>query len=166
MSDALLTEISNKLGAIHAALTKGGAANNGGAVVPKPAATPAANKPGVSNPAGKPAPAAPAAAKPAVAKPGAAKAAAAAAATAAANTKAPGGKYTLQQVRDIIRKVATDASLGGQSAKDILTDDGGGVTRATDLKPENYDAVYEACQVLLSGEGGGTPAASAEDDLM
>lgn len=93
-----------------------------------------------------------------------AKAAAASKAGPAAGTKAPGGKHTIDEVRDMIRKVATSESLGKQSAADILNDDGGGVSKVTDLKPEFYDAVYEACQVMLNGEGGA--AGSAEDDLM
>lgn len=100
------------------------------------------------------------------------KAAAAKAATAAAakgkgntpapgNTKAPGGKYNAEQVRDIIRKVANNPTLGKQSAREALETDGGGVTTVSELKPEFFDAVYEACQVLLNGEGGG----AASDDF-
>jgi|SRR5216684_9086814 len=74
-----------------------------------------------------------------------------AAQTAAAKTQ--GGKYNYGQVSDIVRKVATNPNLGRQSAVDILERDGGGVTNVSKLKPENLDKVYEACQVLLIGEG-------------
>ena len=169
MSDALLTEISKKLSDIHAAL-KGGGAGAGAAV------------PGSKQPAG-PDPKAAAVAKAAAdakAKAAAdvkAKADAAAAAAAAvkapkpagpaAGTKAPGGKHTVEEVREKIREVATNASLGRQSATDILDADGGGVKTVKDLKPENYDKVYEACQVAIQTEGS-PPAtvAAPEDDLM
>jgi hypothetical protein len=65
----------------------------------------------------------------------------------------------------MVRKVAADVDR--QSAKDILLDDGGGVERVLDLKPEKFDAVFEACQVLLRGEGASTAGpAPEEDDLM
>lgn len=86
----------------------------------------------------------------------------AAATSAAKASKATGGKRTIEQVREMIRKVAADVDK--QSAKDILMDDGGGVEKVLDLKPENYDKVYEACEVLLSGEGAKTAPAPEEDD--
>lgn len=164
MSDALLERLAKAAEGILAQMTK---SPSGGAARP-PA------------PAGSAGGAAPdAAAKAAAAKVAAAKkadddkkkAAAVAAAKAkggpAAGTKGPGGKHTVEQVRDIVRQVATNASLGKQSASDILDQDGGGVTKVTDLKPENYDKVFEACQVLLSGEGeGGTAEAPAEEDEL
>lgn len=156
MSDALLTKIIEGIDALRAdikSVLKGGAA---AAPTAKPAAAAPAAKPAAAAAAAKPAAAA--AAKPAAAKP--------AAAGPAAGTKGPGGKYTIEQVRDIIRKVATNESLGGQSAKDILQDDGGGVTKVTDLKPENYDKVYEAAQVLLNGEGAPASSSSDVDDLL
>jgi len=67
--------------------------------------------------------------------------------------KAPGGKYNYGQVSDIVRKVATNPKLGRQSAVAILDRDGGGVANVSKLKPENLDKVYEACRVLLVGEG-------------
>jgi hypothetical protein len=67
--------------------------------------------------------------------------------------KAPGGKYNYGQVSDIVRNVATNPKLGRQSAVDILDRDGGGVANVSKLKPENLDKVYEACRVLLVGEG-------------
>ena len=66
--------------------------------------------------------------------------------------KAPAGKYNYGQVRDIVRKVAMNLSLGAESALDVLDQDGGGVTNVSSMLPENLDNVYEACQVLLSGE--------------
>jgi pyruvate/2-oxoglutarate dehydrogenase complex dihydrolipoamide acyltransferase (E2) component len=86
----------------------------------------------------------------------------AAAASAAKASKPTGGKRTIEQVREMIRKVAADVDK--QSAKDILMDDGGGVEKVLDLKPENYDKVYEACEVLLSGEGAKTAPVPDDDD--
>lgn len=83
----------------------------------------------------------------------------------AASTKAPGGKHTLDDVRAIIREVATNAALGKTEAKTIL-DEEGGVTNVADLKPDNYDAVYEACQVALNNAGKSGDEATEEDDLM
>jgi hypothetical protein len=64
--------------------------------------------------------------------------------------KAPAGKYSYGEVRDIVRKVAMNLSL--ESALDVLDHDGGGVTSVSSMLPEYLDNVYEACQVLLSGE--------------
>lgn len=140
MSDALLTEISKKLSDIHVALTKGGASSGGAAATGAKTPTAAA--------ADKPK----AAADKAAVKP----------TGPAAGTKAKGGKHTIDQVREMIRKVAADKNLGKETAKDILRDDGGGVEKVLDLKPEAYDAVYEACEVALKAEGG--KEAPAEDD--
>jgi hypothetical protein len=156
MSDALLTEISKKLSDIHAALKGGsqsGGAASSGAKTPPPADD--AKKVAADKAVAK----AKAEAKAKV------EAAAAGKTTAAAGTKAPGGKHTVDQVRAIIRKVAED--IDKPSAKDILKDDGGGAERVADLKPQFYDAVFEACEVLRGGEG--KPAAATaepEDDLM
>lgn len=157
MSDALLTEISKKLSDIHAAL-KGGAsagsgATNGGKPAPDPAVKAAADK-AVKTAADKAAKADAAAAAAAAAKP----------AVKPAGTKVPGGKHTIEQVREMIRKVAAD--VGRQDAKDILLDDGGGVEKVLDLKPDKFDAVFEACQVLLKNEGTPANTAEPEDDLM
>jgi ribonuclease D len=178
MSDALLERLAKSAEGILAHLQKSPvfglptAANSGGAKNPAPAGTAAA-------PDAAKAAADKAAAKAAADKKTAAAAAAAAAAKAAATpsatkpagppagTRAPGGKHTIEQVREMIRKVAADKNLGKQSAKDILSDDGGGVEKVLDLKPENYDKVFEACEVLLNGEGNKEAAAPAdEDDLM
>jgi hypothetical protein len=153
MSDALLTEISKKLSDIHNAL-KG---SSGGS-------------PGAKTPPGTVAgPDAAAAAKVAADKAAKARAAAAdktAKAGPPDSTKAPGGKHTLGQVRAIIRQVVDNKSLGFASAKEVLLDDGGGAQKVPDVKPELYDNVFEACQVLLSSEGAAGNTAAPEDDLM
>lgn len=163
MSDALLTRIAEGIDALRTDIKKLGGASTAGATKPTTA--------GAATGGAAPDAAAKAAAKKAADAAAAKKAADAAAVAAkdkgpAAGTKAPGGKRTIEQVREIIRKVAGDASLGKQTAKDILQDDGGGVDKVLDLKPENYDKVYEACEVALNAEGSkGSPAAE-EDDLM
>lgn len=168
MSDALLTEISKKLSDIHATLKSSGGAASAGATPPK---SPAPSSSDANKIAGD-ATLTPAQKKEAADKAIAAKKAAAetakktAAATSAptAGTKAKGGKHTIEQVREIIRKVANDVDK--QSAKDILKDDGNGVEKVAELKPEFYDAVYEACEVVLGGEGkGAAPAVEEEDDF-
>lgn len=159
MSDALLTRIAEGIDALRADIKKLGGAS-AGATAPKAAAATGGAATGGAVP-GK------TAAQKAAEKAAAEKAAAPkpAAAGPAAGTKAPGGKRTIEQVRELIRKVAADKNLGKESAKDILRDDGGGVDKVLDLKPEKYDAVYEACEVLLKGEGG-SAAPAEEDDLM
>lgn len=159
MSDALLTRIAEAVEGLRADLKKGS-----GATAPKPAASAAAPK-GDANAVANDATLTPAqkkaAADKAIADRKAAKEAAdKAAAAAAAKTGGAKGKKTVEQVREMIRKVAADVDK--QTAKDILKDDGGGVEKVLDLKPENYDAVYEACEVVLKGEG--KPAAPADDD--
>lgn len=153
MSDVLLERIAKATEGLLAHL-KSGPGVVGGAAKPA-AAAPAAGK---ATPAAAPKAAPAAAGKPATA------AAAKPAAAAPAAAKAPGGKYNSEQVRVAIRAVATNSNLGKQSALDILDQDGNGVKAVKDLKPENYDAVYEACQALLSGEG--EAPAAADDDLM
>jgi len=165
MSDALLTEISGKLSKILTALEKGGAPatskpTTATATAPKADANAVANDT-TKSAAEKKAEADKLIAKKKAEKEAAAKAAAAAAAP-KAGTKAAGGKHTIEQVREIIRKVAADVDK--QSAKDILKYDGGGTERVADLKPEFFDAVYEACEVLLGGEGKSAPAAAEEED--
>jgi hypothetical protein len=91
------------------------------------------------------------------------KAAKEAADNAAAAKGGAKGKKTIEQVREMIRKVAADVDK--QTAKDILKDDGGGVEKVLDLKPEHYDAVFEACEVVLKGEGKPAAAAEEEDDF-
>jgi colicin import membrane protein len=165
MSDALLTEISAKLTTLIAAV-KGGSAAGPTAGAKTATATTTDTK--AADAAKKKAEAeakVKAEAKAKLEADAVAKAAAAGKGP-PAGTKAPGGKYAIEQVRELIRQVASNASLGKQSAKDVLTDDGGGVTRVVDLKPEFYDAVAEACKVLLSSEGSKAESAAEEDDLM
>jgi hypothetical protein len=151
MSDVLLTRIADAL--------EGLLAHAKGAAKAAPAAAAAAAKPAAA--AAKPAAAKPAAAaaKPAAAKPAAAKPAAAP----AQPQKAPGGRYTLDQVRDAVRKIAANKTLGKQSALDILDQDGDGAQNVRLLKPEYYDSVYEACSALLTNEGGGDTGEAAEE---
>lgn len=170
MSDALLKEISTKLSDIHAVLKAGAAPVAAKAANPAAAGAPDATKAAKDAAAKKAADKAAAdkaAATKKAADEAAKKAAASKPAGPPAGTKAPGGKRTIEQVREIIRKVASNTGLGMQSAKDILMDDGGGVEKVVELKPEFYDRVYEACEVLLNGEGDkAAPASEPEDDLM
>ena len=159
MSDALLTRIAEAVEGLRADLKKGS-----GAAAPKPAAAtaPKGDANAVANDATLTPAQKKAAADKAIADRKATKEAADKAAAAAAPKGGAKGKKTVEQVREMIRKVATDVDK--QTAKDILKDDGGGVEKVLDLKPENYDAVYEACEVLLNGEGKGAAAAPADDD--
>jgi membrane protein involved in colicin uptake len=176
MSDVLLERIATALEAIAKNASVGGGAVKAPAATTAATAAPGAAKPDAAVKAAADKAAKTAADKKAAEKAAADKAAAAkkaapaadkkAAPAAAAATKAPGGKYNSEQVRDIIRKVATNVSLGKQSALDILDQDGGGVTNVTNLKPEFFDAVFEAAQVVLQGEGSSTPAPEDDDDLM
>ncbi len=174
MSDALLERVAKSLEGILAHIQKspvfGLPVTGGAATAPKTSPGATAGATGGDAAAKKAAAdkaAAEKAAKDKAAKDAAAKAAAAkAAAGPASGTKAPGGKHTIDEVREAIRTVATTPSLGKQSATDILADDGGGVTKVTDLKPEFYDAVFDACQALLNNEGGEDAAGSSADDLL
>lgn len=168
MSDALLTEISKKLSDIHATLKAGGPANSGGATTKATSASPAGAAKSDANAIASDATLTPAqkraAADKAIAAAKAKKTAETAAAAAAAAPKAGAsvkGKRTVEQVREMIRAVA--AKVDKQSALDILKDDGNGVEKVADLKPEYFDAVYEACEVLIAGEAK-TPAPAAEED--
>lgn len=170
MSDALLERLAKAAEGILAHIQKGGGAAVGaGAGATKPA-TPPAGAADAAKVAAAAKAKAEAAAKAKADAEAVAKAAAAAAAKAkpaagpVAGTKGPNGKFTVEQVREKIREVASNANLGRDSAKDILDQDGGGVKSIKDLKPENYDKVYEACQVALQSEGAAPGAAPAEED--
>lgn len=169
MSDVLLERLAKAAEGILAHMQKSGApAAGAGAGAKTPPAGGTAPKPDAAAAKAAADKKAAADAKAAADKKAAADAAAKAAAKPSgppSGTKAPGGKYTIDQVREKIREVATNPSLGRQSATDILDADGGGVKKITDLKPENYDAVYEACQVALQSEGSAPSAASDEDDF-
>jgi hypothetical protein len=67
--------------------------------------------------------------------------------------KAPGGKYDLEQTRGMLLKVANNPSLSRQAALGVLDQAGGGVKSVSNLKLENIDKVYEACQSLLVSVG-------------
>jgi colicin import membrane protein len=173
MSDALLIRIAEAVEGLRADIKAkaAGAPKPGSAGAADKGAAPASDEASAKQAAAAKAAAAKKAAEEKAKAEVKAKADAAAAAAAknkgpAGNTKGPNGKYTADQVREKIREVATNASLGKQDAADILDQDGGGVKRVTDLKPENYDKVYEACQVALQTEGSAPAAATPEDDLM
>jgi hypothetical protein len=159
MSDALLTEISGKLTQILGALNSGA----GKPVVPSRVLP--TEKPAAPNKTPAAPPAAPKAAAPGTAAPKPAPPKAAGAAPAAA-AKAPGGKHTAEEVRDAIKKVATNPSLGKQTALNIL-DENAGVQNVSAVKPENFDAVFEACEVELRGVANArlmAAAPAAEED--
>lgn len=86
-----------------------------------------------------------------------------AAAAPVSGTKAANGKHTIDDVREILRQVATKPGLGRQSALDIL-DENGGVDHLNKLKPENFDAVYEAAEVALKGGEASEDEDSTGDD--
>jgi hypothetical protein len=176
MSDPILERIAVALETIAKVYSGGTATAPKAAATPGTASTAAADAAKAKAADAAKAKAADEVAKKATAEEAAKKAAAAKAAAAkpttaagpASGTKAPGGKYTIDQVREKIREVAANKNLGKETAADILDQDGGGVKRVTDLKIENYDKVYEAAAVALQTEGAKTTAAPAapEDDLM
>jgi len=141
MSDKLLERIAAALETLAAKAT----------AIAAPAAAPAAGK----TKADKPTPAAPGG-KPA-SKPAAGKGAASA--PPAGSAKGPGGTRTQDEVRDIVRRVVTetkdpkDKDAGKKAALNVL-DEIGNVTNVGNLKPELYDAVYEACAGLLGDPDG------------
>jgi hypothetical protein len=71
--------------------------------------------------------------------------------------KAPGGKFSYGQVRNIVCKVAMNPRLGGEAALNVLDHEGRGAKKVSSIKPEDLEMVYEACRSLLAGE-----SASAE----
>jgi hypothetical protein len=73
--------------------------------------------------------------------------------TPSAPTKHTNGNYDSHQVRDMIRDVAANSNLGREAARNVLDQVGDGVETVLDLRPENFDKVYEACRALLGGEG-------------
>jgi hypothetical protein len=64
--------------------------------------------------------------------------------------KTPGGKFNYGQVRDIVREVAMNPSLGVETAREILDGEGDGAKKVSSLKPEYLDMVYQACGSLLA----------------
>jgi hypothetical protein len=105
------------------------------------ASTAQTTKPATTKPAATSA-ARPTAAKPTVAKP-------------AAPPPAKVGKYSYEQVRNLIRAVATNDALGKQEASAILEEEAS-VQQISQVKPADYDKVAEACNTALAGVGGQT----------
>jgi hypothetical protein len=172
MSDKLAELIIVAANAISAHVNQ--TAQTGGAkgVADKPASAPAKPAAAATGKPAAPAPAATAAKPAAAAKPAlnaaqrqAAKAAAPAPTKAAA---AQAGKYSEEQIREIVRRVVATTGLGKQSAFEVLQDEGG-VQSVGALKPADYDKVYEACNNLLTGGEGGAEvevsADAAEDEF-
>ena len=159
MSDVLLERIAAALesiavskGAAGATATATKTADKPAAAAGKPAA--AAGKPAAAAAAGKPAAAAAAAGKPAAAAGKPAAAAGKPAAAAADSVKAPGGVHTQGEVRKAIQDVISKEG-GKQSVMDILAAEAPGAASLSSVKPEAYDAIYEACQNVLNESGGG-----------
>lgn len=134
-------------------------ANANGKTASAPAATAPKDKPAASTP--DKAAAANKAAAAAAGNKGGGKGAAATAPV--SGTKAPQGKHTIDDVREILRQVATKPGLGRQSALDIL-DENGGVDHLNKLKPENFDAVHEAAEVALKGGEASDEGSDESDD--
>jgi hypothetical protein len=65
--------------------------------------------------------------------------------------KAPGGRFSYQEVRYLICDVARHPSLGRETAIDVLDREGHGSKSVSGMKPEHLDEVYERCQRLLAG---------------
>lgn len=155
-------EVVARASAYHAFLTGSGGGAPSGKPAAKPAAQPATQAAKPAAPAAKPA--GTAAAKPA---PQAAKPAALAAKPKSAAPPAQVGKYSIDHIRAIIQKVVKAPGLGKQAAAELL-DTEGGVKRISDLKPADYDKVYEACENELSGGEAGagetTDAATFDED--
>lgn len=75
--------------------------------------------------------------------------------------KAPGGKHTADEVRDVLRKLAqTNKDL----AVKIVSENGGGANKFTEVKPEYYDALYEAISAEL--ENGDSGGGGADNDFV
>ncbi len=145
--------MSDLLASVLISAARGIVADHGGETGAKAPTTVAANpttKPATQAAKATAAPAKSAAAQ--AAKP-AAKPAKPAAAAAAATPPAKVGKYDVTQVRDIIRKVAQHEALGKQEALNIL-DEEAGVQNVSQLKPTDYDKVWEACNNALNAAGG------------
>lgn len=83
--------------------------------------------------------------------------------------KLPNGQRSAEEVKAIILKVVATPGLGKASANDILDEEAGGARNLKDLKPEDYDKVFEACtNALQGGEAGetGTATTETENDLL
>ena len=134
--------------------------------------TPAAPKPSANKTPDKPATTAASGAKAANGAAGAAttKPATAAAKPAdvqkAAKPKAPAGQYNAEQVKNKMREVLQAPGLGRERVIEILDEEAGGAKQFGDVKPEDYDKLYEAFDgALNSGEGDVGNTGAATDDL-
>ena len=140
------------------------AATDGGAKTPAPqAATKADTK------------AAPAAKAPAIAATSAANKPATKAATTQAKApakpaapKAPAKPavatdHSEDEVRKAIRAVANHPKLGMKIASNIL-DEEAGVANVSSLKPENYDAVFDACTAKIAEANGQVPETNSGEE--
>lgn len=84
----------------------------------------------------------------------------------------PGGVPKLSQGvhdPDEVKKIvlAVVAKLGKAAAENILDEEASGARNIRDIKPEDYDKVYEACENALRGEGdGGGTVATSDEDLL
>lgn len=73
--------------------------------------------------------------------------------------KAPGGKYTAAQVLDKLRVLAKQNK---ELALKTINENGGGAVKFSEVKPEFYDALYEAINSeLTNGDSGGS-----DDDII
>ena len=146
MSDTLADVLIAAAGGITAAFAGGKPA----AVVAAAAGKPAANK------------------TPPAAGPKAGANGAAAGKPAATQTKppqkAPAGKYTADQVKAKMREVLNTPGLGRPIVVNVLDENANGAKGWGDVKPEYYDALYEAFDNELKGGAAGE-AAGADADL-
>lgn len=78
--------------------------------------------------------------------------------------KAPAGKYTADQVKAKMREVLNTPGLGRPIVVNVLDENANGAKGWGDVKPEYYDALYEAFDNELKGGAAGE-AAGADADL-
>ena len=78
--------------------------------------------------------------------------------------KAPDGKYTADQVKAKMREVLNTPGLGRPIVVNVLDENANGAKGWGDVKPEYYDALYEAFDNELKGGAAGE-AAGADADL-
>lgn len=74
------------------------------------------------------------------------------------------GAHSYDEVKAAIQKVI--GAVSKQAALEILDSEAGGVRSLKDMKPENYDAVWEACQAEInSGEGDAAKPPAQTDEI-
>lgn len=78
--------------------------------------------------------------------------------------KAPAGKYTADQVKAKMREVLNNPGLSRPIVVNVLDENANGAKGWGDVKPEYYDALYEAFDNELKGGAAGE-AAGADADL-